>query len=363
MVGGRWTNKAAPDIQDGDLGFANETVAVVGPPCDWDRRTVKLWGTKTTFERSVETDDDGDTVTTVTSDCDPPDMMLLARKGDAAYWSGNTWFKHYEDRRTWTADIAVNMLTEGLVATGYSDGDGGIHAAMTAASSPRSRTAQAGSNRHGPHALTAVVAQIRGLRLLQSMVGPTADGWWGTTLGGYDVPTESRRLLDACFGAVCSKWLVLPAPPAVDTDPPHVLWGPQRVAGHATVHGDDELFVGEHSDLLWRALTETDLSGSSPLKNKLRDRSRIRGFGEDMVVAAALYDETAATQLTTGLFDAAPDWERRHLRDHVLELFNDALNPKTPGGNFGSEAKPSRWKPEQQNRIRGFINIVEALQP
>ena len=59
---------------------------------------------------------------TVTVDCDPPDMMLLARKGDTRYWSANNWSQHYEDRQLWSVDITRRMLEEGFVATDKSWG-------------------------------------------------------------------------------------------------------------------------------------------------------------------------------------------------------------------------------------------------
>ena len=111
-------------------------------------------------------------------------------------------------------------------------------------------------------------------------------------------------------------------------------------------------------DLLWRALTETDQHGSSPLKTWLRNRygyHTLTGDANEMVAAAVLYDDTAERQLTHGLFDGVPDPEVRHwLRLNALKTFNEALNP--PGGEC-------RWTSEQQTRISGFVETVDALEP
>ena len=111
-AGGRWASKQAPDVEADDIGFTTDPgVSTVGEPYDWHQRTVNMWGAQTTFERTV-----GDEVVTVTTDCDDATLLLLARKGDTEYWSGETWANHDEDRRIWCADIACRMLEEGLVA-------------------------------------------------------------------------------------------------------------------------------------------------------------------------------------------------------------------------------------------------------
>ena len=200
--GGRYTNKDAPTIKTDSLGF-DDTAAGIGPSNNWTELDVVLFcDTKTRFRRTVETDSDGNQVVSVESDCDPADMLLLARKGDADYWSGDNWTKHGHDRRTWAAGIAVDMLSEGLIATRYDDGDAalydtqaaGVHAAMNAAASTDDRSGY--DTQHVQHVLTRCVAQIRGLRLIESMRPSDARD---TTLGIYGIPRDTRELLASCF--------------------------------------------------------------------------------------------------------------------------------------------------------------------
>ena len=73
-VGGQWTHKTSPDI--------NDAVAMN----DRHERVVDVFGAQTTFTRTVT-----DAGVAVTTDCDPPDILFLARKGDVGYWSGNGW--------------------------------------------------------------------------------------------------------------------------------------------------------------------------------------------------------------------------------------------------------------------------------
>ena len=47
------------------------------------------------------------------------------------------------------------------------------------------------------------------------------------------------------------------------------------------------------ADLLWRALTETDHFGWSPLRQEVRWCGSAKRLDQDVIVAAALYDETA----------------------------------------------------------------------
>ena len=352
-VGGRWVPKTVPDTTSNDLRFNTDPV---GEPNDWTERVVKIWGLQTVFTRTVNTDDDGNTVVSVATDCDDPSLVLLARKGDADYWSGDTWHKHRKDRRVWSADIACRMLEEGFVATGWGADSDAIRVAMSAASSPKDRIVRfvSGRRRFGPHTLTGVVAQIRGLALLQSMA--PAQGWV-TKLGGYDIPKNMRELLKKCSLDTLVMYNSLPKPPWDDTDPSGMPWGPQPVAGHANIHLDSgrACFVGEHGDLLWRALTETDYYGRSPLKETLREQYDTARSVKHMIVAAALYDDTAQQQLTTGLFDGGVhDRERCHLRNQALELFDYALSPANG---------ECRWTDEQRDQISGFIAVVEGLVP
>ena len=226
-VAGQWTSKQAPDVTNEPFGF-NATVA---EPNDWDRRSVKVWGLRTVFTRAVETGADGEKVVSVTTNCDSPDMLLLARKNDVGYWSYAAWSEHDTDRRTWSAEITRRMLQDGHVATGYAADVLGVCAAMTAASNHRQ-----GNWKHGPHVLTGGVAQIRGLRLLQSMAGGSAD-WW-TTLGGYPIPADVNDLLCERFNDAARVYEKLPKPPWRDD----VAWGPQDVAGHAVTYNDKPMF-------------------------------------------------------------------------------------------------------------------------
>ena len=167
-TGGQYTSKTVPAVGESGVGFGDATT---GPVNNWTTRKVKLWNTQTTFTRTV--DEDG--VVSVTCDCDDLAFWVLARKRDVSYWNGDEWVKNIPDRRLWTADITRQMLEEGFVATGCDTGSDGIHAAMSAASSPRSRRVTTRGDAHSPNTLTAVVAQLRGLRLIESMA--PSDGW------------------------------------------------------------------------------------------------------------------------------------------------------------------------------------------
>ena len=269
--------------------------------------------------------------------------MLLATKGDAGYWSDDwsstsetQWFKSNKDCRLWCADITARMLEEGLVAT--NPDVEGIRAAMRSAGNPLKRREPT------VHTLTAAVAQIRGLRLVQSM----APANHALRFGGYQIPDRVTGLLCDKFKEIACVYAWLPKPPWDETTP---AWGPQEVAGHAVdVYGED-IFVGENGDLLWRALTETDHYGRSPLTETL-DHPDLP-TSPDLFVAAMLHDECAEYQLTTGLFAAAEDSKRaRFCRTRLLSILKEALNP--PSG-------VCYWTPEQQTKLRGFIDIVEAL--
>ena len=349
-VGGRYTSKTVPAVNDSDVGFVD------GSELDgWSRITAMIGRRRVTSNRSVETDNNGNEVESVTTNCDSPELMLLARKGDRGYWSGDDWRKH-PDRRIWVSDIAVNMLRQGLVATTNPndplDNTNGIKAVVTAATSGNRNRKLAGT-----HRFTAIVAQIRAVRLLQSMAGQCPG--WDTKLGGYRIPHDVDTLLQNRYEDISSAYKKLLRPPWDDG----VEWGSQAVAGHATNSHGADMFVGEHSDLLWRALTETVDSGMSPLK-----KGGVAGFRSpdryEMTAAAALYDETAAQQLTTDLFVGVHPDKRCHARDSALGIFRYALDP-SHGSWMPTVDHPTecRWTEQQQDQLRGFIKIVEGLEP
>ena len=340
-TGGRWSSKTVPTVADEHFELHNDAV---GPANDWTRREVRVGNASVGFDRVVETGDDGNQVVTITADCEPADMLLLARKGDEAYWSGDNWRKHHKDRRTWSADIAVNMLHEGLVATGYGDVNTGLAAVMSGIGGTRRLT------RRSPHALTAVVAQMRALRLIQSMVGLSFS--WETKLGGHIIPHNTTNLLNTCFRDAAYVYERIQRPP---WEPDDVPWGPQMVAGHATTVNGHDSFVGEHSDLVWRALTETDHVGLSPLKSGATG-SVTTYVTRHLIAAAVLYDDEAAMQLTSDLFVGVEQRNRVAARDRTLRVLTNALN---------SNREPFRhdWNDEQQRRLRGFIETVEGLEP
>ena len=292
-------------------------------------------------------------------------MMLLARKGDVAYWSSDNWTRHRKDRQMWCSDIVADMLTEGLVATGYSDGNEGISEAAAAASNATTK------RHHTPHKLTSGVALIRGLRLLQSMAGDSPD--WRTKLGGHHIPGHIEGLLQAVFTSVNTAYHQLPRPPWWDHGKPGVPWGPQTTAGHATTvryRSGDPMFVGEHGDLLWKALTETTQTGRSPLKAFCSTSDQVYGQSTaEMCVAAMLYDETAETQLTTDLFVGVEPEKRnygqRNYKDrNVLTQRNVLRMLHSQAARRNSDDPSDSWWTEtQHNRILGFIDVVEALKP
>ena len=346
-MGGRFTNKPAPTINDAAVGFVTGDAGPVG---GWTTHTVNFSGTQTTFTRTVE-----DGVATVTVDCDDPDMLLLARKGDEAYWSSR-WYDQLDDCRLWSADIVCRMFEEGLVATVNDDGVGVLTAMLAAAGRPTPGWTTS------PHVLTGTVAQLRGLALVQSMAPDTG---WDTKIGGYSIPRHLGGLLRDRFNDVCDVYEVLEHPPWDDD----VEWGSRNVAGYATTSDGDDVFVGVNSDLLWRALTETDDGGFSLLKARYanpdvagllpdmveKEFSSATGMASaEMTVAAALHDETAVEQLTTGLFDGVHPNYRRNLQTNLLSVFDQQLRPYTG---------ESRWTIEQQTRIRGFVDLVGGLKP
>ena len=73
-----------------------------------------------------------------------------------------------------------------------------------------------------------------------------------------------------------------------------------------------------------------------------------------MIVAAVLYDETAQYQLTHGLFDGVALDDRVGIQHAALVAFDESLN------QTDSEC---RWTSAQQHKLRGFIDLVEALNP
>ena len=339
-AGGQFTNKTTPTIKNSDVGFNTD---VVLEPSDWTKRTARVGRLRTVFTRTVDTDNEHNTVTSIESDRDDRTLILLARKGDPKYWNGNTWAKDHATRRMWCADIAVQMLREGLVDTSYGNGSDGIQTAMTQAAQQTKR-----SKKWDPHCLTGTVAQIRGLRLLQSMA--PAEGW-DTKLAGLMLPWRTRDLLWECFSTARRVCEMLPQPPWGDAEP----WGQQRTAGHTEHRSGNELFVGENGDLIWKALTETDYNGWSPAKEALCCNGESLSVRQ-IVAGAVLYDETAQQQLTHGLFAGAERfcWRRVALRTQTLAAFNEALQP------YHGDC---RWSDEQQARIRGFIDVIEALEP
>ena len=181
------------------------------------------------------------------------------------------------------------------------------------------------------------------------MAGNSPD-WW-TTLGGHDIPEHTLLVRSACFNAAARAYAGLPRPP---WEKSHALWG-ALPDGYATTSAGEAVFVGENGDLLWRVLTETDHYGWSPLKQEVRWRGGTNQLDGDVIVAAALYDETAAQQVTTVLLAGVGHDNRADTQENVLYIFLQALHP--------ADGDECRWTPEQQDRIRGFINMVEALKP
>ena len=209
---------------------------------------------------------------------------------------------------------------------------------MTAVSDPHEQVW-----RNSPHVLTGVVAQLRGLRLIQSMAPDQSNA---STLGGYRIPETTGVLVGDRYDDVLAVYNRLPQPPWEDG----VAWGPQPIAGHATTINGHDVFVGEKSDLLWRALTETDHGVPSPLQHAVMWRVN---EGQGMFTAAALYDETAEHQLTHGLLDDVHPLQQHQKRTAALDVFNAALNPPLD----------KNWTSEQQQRIAGFIKTIETLNP
>ena len=273
---------------------------------------------------------------------------------------GKTWCKDNKTRRIWAAGIAAEMLNEGFVGVGDGDAGDGIRTAMAAAASHTKRdpsywqpdvryrdgTTSTTKVSYGPHTLTGVVAQIRGLRLLQSMA-PVDGG--SLTFGGHQLRSGAERILLRCFEDAATMYEHLRRGFTQGPD-----WGPQTPTGYVTTGRREEVFVGEHGDLLWRAITETDLHGRSPLKQTLMWELGARNDSrKEMVAAAMLHDECAAEQLTTGLFDSVDSGlYRSELKAKVLTVLNDALNP-SPGECL--------WTEEQQDRLRRFDATVQSV--
>ena len=328
-TGGQFTGREVPGV-DSDL----DDLDSVGVEGEWPRSVVVHgYGEHVVFN-TEPVGDDADALV-VTTNCEPPDMLLLARKGDAEYWSNGRWWDHPAEVRLWSAEIIRQMLQDGLVST--IDTAAAARDAIHAASSPEYEPW-----RFTPHVLTGAVAQIRGLRLIQSMAPQSSS--WETTFGGHRVENSQHGqdvLLRNRYRGLHDVYAALPQPPWVN--------GP---AGYVTNGHGLDVFVGVNGDLLWRALTETDHHGTSVLKAAMGFRRDVT-TEDEMICAAALYDETAQYQLTTGLLDGVDTYRHETTRLRALNVFRYGLNP---------EDGDSRWTAEQQNRIRGFIETVEGLE-
>ena len=337
-TGGRYTTKPTPTIKSGDVDF---DTAPTGVSCERDTYIVELWGMSTTFTRTV---DEAGTVT-VTVDCDDPSVLLLAKKGDGEYWSFDNWREHKHETRLWTAEITRRMLQEGFVATESSNHRADTEGIATAMVSPISKHYAELVDQ--PHFLTSVVALLRGLALLQSMAGDLPG--WSTELSGKEVPHNTPGLMLDCFFDVSEVYHRLTKPPWQDS-----------AAGYATTNDGYDVFVGENGDLVWRALTETDHYGSSPLKHAVAewgvkaDHDLITSADHGMITAAVLHDETAQQQLTHGLFEGVDPTDRRQVRRAAVDMFSGQLNPTD---------RVCCWTPTQQTRLQRFIETVEALKP
>ena len=216
----------------------------------------------------------------------------------------------------WCAEIVRQMSEEGLVACDVE----AIQTAMTAAGDPQELT------RETPHFVSVVIAQIRGLRLIESMASQSHR--WSTKFGGRDIPQETSDLMAGWFNVVCNMY---------------------RSVHHRQPTADiKNSVVGEHGDLLWRALTETDHHGSSLLKTRLLQLAPFTEPAKDMTVDAALHNTTVAQQLTHGLFDGIDPTRCGYLRMRVRNIFRHG-------------SKTGRYTDEQLQRIQEFIDIVDAL--
>ena len=344
-VAGGWSAAIpVPTVEGGDSGVGLRNM--VGSQGGGVERKTTIWGRKTTYCRSITSDG----TVEVTTDCDDPELLLLAHKGDVGYWSGNNWVKDYRTRQAWTASIAARMLREGHAAA---DDDDGVWVVMSAASSPQQRRSFQSTGRVAPHALTGIVAQISGLRLLQTMA--LADGW-DTTLGGFRLPIGSALLLERCVTDAFRVYNMLPRPPWTDG----VSWRAEQTAGYATDCAGGNVFIGADGDLLWRSWTETDHNGLSPLRAALATRFGVSRTNRKELAAAALHDPILQRQLTTGLFEgfdttATGVINRNSLiKCNAMDVFYYALN---------SPAGERRFIPEEQSRLREFIDTIELLQP
>ena len=103
-------------------------------------------------------------------------------------------------------------------------------------------------------------------------------------------------------------------------------------------------------------MTETNDRGLSPLQHGI-----VSSQGSEMFAAAALYDKTAEHQLTTGLFDT---WNHNSDSRSVTDVDDRIVAKQRVVERFEETLKePCRWTDEQQERLRGFVTIVEALNP
>ena len=332
--GGQFTGVEKPAVDDQALRFN-------GTDADWDRLETSFLGLQTVFTRHVAV---GGAVT-VSTDGDDPSVWMLAHKNDASYWSDGNWSRHKKDRQQWSAPIVAQMLSEGLVAVVDKNEESGVYTAMHAASSPKS-----GDWRHGPHILTGKIAQSRGLRLIHSLAPRTTQAIG--KLGDYDARHDRVGDRLGVFKTVFSLYQRFDRPPWPDGPP----WTKPDEHGYVTFPGGASLFVGANGDLLWRVLTEPDQRGLSWLSDGLR---WTLPMAHELVTAAALYDSETERQLTTGLFDntTPTTWDADQTetqRRLMLRFFNSQL---------GDNTKASCWTSEQQTKIRGFIETVEALEP
>ena len=324
-TGGQFTINTAPTF-DGQPQFVNQ------PETCSESWSVEYDGTETTFTRHP----DG----SVTSNVDDPSLWMLAHKGDRTYWHEDRWRKNPDDLRAWSSELVAGMLQDGLVPvvdetnTQCVDGVSAVMHAATDQPQPL----------RGVYALCESVAKIRALRFVQSMMPQPGMPCW-LDIGGWRIPAGTYGFLQERVHDVRSVFSTLP----------RNVWS---TGGDGFVTDSDTVFVGPGGDLLWRALTETDFYGQSPLMSVLRQdsgslsrsESLRRGSAKVMVAAGVLCDSVMRQQVTVDVVRGLEPQRRVAVQNRVVECLTGGLSHN--GGRL--------WDPSQKASLTEIIADLEA---
>ena len=209
---------------------------------------------------------------------------------------------------------------------------------------------------HGPGRAACVDRDCRSDKRFAVAANDGTSRRLGHNTRRVSTPDGAALLLERCFTDAFRVYNMLPRPPWTDG----VSWRAEQTAGYATDCAGGNVFIGADGDLLWRSWTETDHNGLSPLRAALATRFGVSRTNRKELAAAALHEPIFQRQLTTGLFEgfdttATGVINRNSLiKCNAMDVFYYALN---------SPAGERRFIPEEQSRLREFIDTIELLQP